>query len=60
VIVTAQFPDGGRFAREAVIEPERTASLGFWMRRRTVSASTATNGAMQRIPAEATTMIWLT
>src|SRR5215831_433388 len=32
VIVTVQLPDGARFAREAVIEPDRTAPLGFWMR----------------------------
>jgi general secretion pathway protein K len=41
VIVTVQLPDGGRFAREAVIEPDRTASLGFWIREWTVPAATA-------------------
>jgi hypothetical protein len=42
VIVTVELPDSGRFAREAVIEPERTAPLGFWMREWTVPASRAT------------------
>jgi general secretion pathway protein K len=42
VIVTVQLPDGGRFAREAVIEPDRTASLGVWIREWTVPAATAT------------------
>jgi general secretion pathway protein K len=57
VIVTAQLPDGGRFAREAVIEPDRTAALGFWMREWTEPASTTTvkpevpDGAMQCIQA---------
>ena len=41
VIVTVQLPDGGRFAREAVIEPDRTAPLGFWMREWTVPATPA-------------------
>jgi general secretion pathway protein K len=41
VIVTVQLADGGRFAREAVVEPDRTASLGFWMREWTVPAATA-------------------
>jgi general secretion pathway protein K len=39
VVVIVQLPDGGRFAREAVIEPERTAPLGFRMREWTVPAS---------------------
>src|SRR5215467_13233263 len=39
VTVTVQLPDGGRFAREAVIEPERTAPLGFRVREWTVPAS---------------------
>jgi general secretion pathway protein K len=39
IIVIVQLPDGGRFAREAVIEPERTAPLGFRMREWTVPAS---------------------
>jgi general secretion pathway protein K len=38
VMVGVQLPGGGRFAREAVIEPERTAPLGFWMRDWTVPA----------------------
>ena len=42
VIVTVQLPDGGRFAREGVVEPDRTAPLGFWMREWTVPASTPT------------------
>src|SRR5262249_52658342 len=36
VTVGVQLPVGGRFAREAVIEPERTAPLGFWVREWTV------------------------
>jgi general secretion pathway protein K len=36
VTVGVQLPGGGRFAREAVIEPERTAPLGFWVREWTV------------------------
>lgn len=32
VTVGVQLLGGGRFAREAVIEPERTAPLGFWVR----------------------------
>jgi general secretion pathway protein K len=57
VIVTVQVPGGGRFAREAVIEPDRTASLGFWMREWTVPAATAEealevpDGAMQCVQA---------
>jgi len=43
VIVIVQLPDGGRFAREAVIEPERTAPLGFRMREWTVPASAPTD-----------------
>jgi general secretion pathway protein K len=39
VTVGVQLPGGGRFAREAVIEPDRTAPLGFWMREWTVPAS---------------------
>jgi general secretion pathway protein K len=39
VRVGVQLPGGGRFAREAVIEPERTAPLGFWMREWTVPAT---------------------
>jgi general secretion pathway protein K len=39
VTVSVQLPSGGRFAREAVIEPERTAPLGFWVREWTVPAS---------------------
>jgi len=31
-----QLPGGGRFTREAVIEPERTAPLGFLVREWTV------------------------
>jgi general secretion pathway protein K len=42
VIVRAQLPDGGRFAREAEIEPERTAPLGFQIREWTVPATTST------------------
>ena len=38
VAVGVQLPNGGRFVREAVIEPERTAPLGFWMREWTVPA----------------------
>ena len=40
VIVSVQLSGGGRFAREAVIEPERTAPLGFRTREWTVPAST--------------------
>jgi general secretion pathway protein K len=36
VTVGVQLPGGGRFAREAVIEPERTSPLGFWVREWTV------------------------
>jgi hypothetical protein len=36
VTVGVQLPEGGRFAREAVIEPDRTAPLGFWVREWTV------------------------
>jgi len=36
VTVGVQLPVGGRFAREAVIEPGRTAPLGFWVREWTV------------------------
>src|SRR5215470_16382894 len=36
VIVTVQLPGGGRFTREAMVEPDRTASLGFWIREWTV------------------------
>jgi len=32
VTVGVRLPSGGRIAREAVIEPERTAPLGFWVR----------------------------
>jgi len=42
VIVTVQLPGGGRFTREAMVEPDRTASLGFWIREWTVPASTTT------------------
>jgi hypothetical protein len=59
MIVTVQLPDGGRFAREAVIEPERSALLGFCMRQRNVPGSTVLDDAMQCIQAEAATMIWL-
>jgi type II secretory pathway component PulK len=38
VTVGVQLAGGGRFAREAVIEPERTAPLGFWLREWTVPA----------------------
>jgi hypothetical protein len=38
VTVIVQLPNGGRFAREAVIEIERTAPLGFWVREWTVAA----------------------
>jgi len=38
VSVAVQLPGGGRFTREAVIEPERTAPLGFWLREWTVPA----------------------
>jgi len=31
-------PGCGRFAQEAVIEPDRTVPLGFWMREWTVPA----------------------
>src|SRR5262245_7081214 len=37
VTVSVQSPRGGRFAREAVVEPARTAPLGFWMREWTVA-----------------------
>jgi general secretion pathway protein K len=43
VTVTAQLPAGGRFAREAVIEPERTAPLGFHVREWTVPPSSPAN-----------------
>jgi general secretion pathway protein K len=36
VTVGVQLPGGGRFAREAVIEPDRTVPLGFWLREWTV------------------------
>jgi len=36
VTVGVQLPGGGRFTREAVIEPERTAPLGFLVREWTV------------------------
>jgi len=36
--VSVQLPKGGRFAREAVIEIDRTAALGFWVREWTVTA----------------------
>jgi hypothetical protein len=36
VTVTAQLRGGGRFAREAVIEPEHTTPLGFHLRERIV------------------------
>jgi len=39
VAVSVHSPGGGRFAREAVIEPERTAPLGFWLREWTVPAA---------------------
>jgi general secretion pathway protein K len=38
VTVTVQLSGGGRFAREAVIEPDRTAPLGFRVREWTVPA----------------------
>jgi len=38
VMVGVRLPSGGRFAREAVIEPDRTAPLGFWLREWTVPA----------------------
>jgi len=37
-MVGVRLPSGGRFAREAVIEPDRTAPLGFWVREWTVPA----------------------
>jgi len=40
VTVSVQSPRGGRFAREAVVEPARTAPLGFWMREWTVATHT--------------------
>jgi hypothetical protein len=39
VMVGVQLPRGGRFAREAVIEPDRTAPLGFRVREWTVPAA---------------------
>jgi len=45
VIVGVQLPSGGRFAREAVIEPDRTAPLGFWVREWTVPAA-----GMEHVP----------
>jgi type II secretory pathway component PulK len=39
VTVRVQLADGGRFAREATVEPERTAPLGFWIREWTVPAT---------------------
>jgi hypothetical protein len=38
VTVHVQLSDGGHFARDAVVEPERTAALGFWIREWTVPA----------------------
>ncbi len=38
VTVGVQLPGGGRFTREALIEPERTAPLGFWVREWTIPA----------------------
>lgn len=43
VVVTVQLRDGGRFAREAVVEPDRRAPLGFRMREWTVPASMTVN-----------------
>lgn len=43
VTVDVQLPGGGRFAREAVIEPERTAPLGFLVREWTVPGPAITN-----------------
>jgi general secretion pathway protein K len=40
VSVTVQLPDGGRFAREAVVEPDRRMPLGFSMREWTIPTST--------------------
>jgi hypothetical protein len=40
VTVGVQLLGGGRFAREAVIEPDRTVPLGFWMREWTVPPPT--------------------
>ena len=40
VIVRTEAAHGGRFARESVIEPARTAPLGFWIREWTVAAAT--------------------
>ena len=39
VMVGVQLPSGGRFAREAVIEPDRTAPLGFRVREWTAPAA---------------------
>ncbi len=38
VTVGVQLPGGDRFTREALIEPERTAPLGFWVREWTIPA----------------------
>ena len=57
VTVSAQLPKGGRFAREAVIEIDRTAPLGFWVREWTMAApamidiSEISAGMVQCVPA---------
>jgi hypothetical protein len=38
-MVSVQLPSGGRFVREATIEPVRTAPLGFLLRQWTASVS---------------------
>jgi general secretion pathway protein K len=43
VTVDVRLPSGGRFAREAVIEPERTAPLGFSLREWTIPAPAMTD-----------------
>jgi hypothetical protein len=40
VIVTVQLPGGGRYAREAVVEPDRRAPLGFSTREWTTPSTT--------------------
>jgi general secretion pathway protein K len=40
VIVTVQLPDGGRYAREAVVESDRRAPLGFSTREWTIPSTT--------------------
>jgi general secretion pathway protein K len=48
VTVSVQLSGGGRFAREAVIEPDRTALLGFRVREWTVPASNT--GDVRELP----------